>query len=437
MLTDSQKIFKGSDLLKIDILVAIATFSIGFEFLPQYLGLDLEGFTLAWILVPPVLVVSLIKYSRIYFSRNVLCWIAIFSFTMITYALVVNWNENINYYTVPLMLKGFLYSLIIFSFYLVHGKRARGRSTFMLTVVIVGFVAAILNIASIMGLSTIGQDIVHLGHQRYIVRISPLGDPNITTIYLVGLAVSFPFWQGLIGKRLGFIIGTLCCILVLFSILSAASRGGFLAVISGIVVLFSLRIRSLKLQEKLLFIIVFLSIIIFFLTCYDISQITIPQQFEAASVRYRSTFVSGIDIDDSLAPRIGSMLWFVKDIFTGPQLFGIGFEEFGRLAGPEVARVVLPHNTFIDMYVVGGIIGFFAYIILWWRAILVHKRYINNPDEMMSIYGEWGLALGVSMVVLLLSVSIVWTKIIWAYLGIANSLYYQTKPKKNRVRRLR
>ena len=43
---------------KLDLLLAIATCSIGFEYIPVYFGIDLKNFTIAWFLMPPLLLLS-------------------------------------------------------------------------------------------------------------------------------------------------------------------------------------------------------------------------------------------------------------------------------------------------------------------------------------------------------------------------------------------
>jgi hypothetical protein len=421
------KTLRRGNFPKIDVLVAIVGTSIGLEFLPHYLGIDLKGFTLAWIFLPPVLFVSLIQHLKEYLSANVLRWIAVFMLPMVGYAFFVNWDESIPLvYTVPYVLRSFSLSLVILSFFIVHGSKPEGRNTFMYTLIGAGVVAVVLNTVTIIGLSEFGMTQVHLGHQKYIVRISPLGDPNISVIYLIALAVSFSLWQKLIGERLGFIVGTLCFLLAIFTVAGTASRGGFIAIIvSGIVLYFSLWLK-LKRYKLLTLSLLIIPLVIMIHLISTNRWFVLPQQFHPLSYRFSVIVYHGID--ESLGHRLDTTLWFIKDIFSGPRLFGIGFEEFTRKAAPRGAAL-LPHNSFVDMYVIGGIISFLAYIALWLRAISSHKRCLNDHDEMMRLYGVWGLAFGVGISVLLLTLSFVFTKIIWAYLGVAVSLYKSTKPK--------
>jgi O-antigen ligase len=274
-----------------------------------------------------------------------------------------------------------------------------------------------LNIASLIGLSDKGIILYHLGNNVYITRISPLGDPNITTIYFLGLAVSLPFWQNLIGRSKGFIIGTLSFILVLFAISGSASRGGSIAIVfSALVMYYFLWVKAKRSKILVLFLLVLLFVLLFF----DIKNPLLPKQFNTLTDRFSLLAVEGIN-EVNAYTRLVSILWLIEDIFTGPRLVGIGFEKFSQYTFP-IGGIWLPHNSFVDLYVIGGIFGFVAFILLWWIALRAQFKSINVKNEDMRFYSIWYISYGAGLALLVFSVSIAWTKIIWAYLGIGVAL---------------
>lgn len=428
------------NLRKIDILMAVATISIGLEFLPYYFGVDLRelsilgvnlrGLTVAWILFPPILLISFIRQMKSYLSVDVALWLIVFLFPILSYASFVNWNENIPFGKVPEVVRSFSTALFVFMFYTIRGRTTEGRTTFALTLVGVGTVATLLNIADYLGFSERSNIIVHLGNNLYIERISPMGDPNITTIYILALGVSLPFWQRSIGRLAGFVAGTLSFALAIVAVACSASRGGILAVImSGLVLYFSMYAKLGRYKLVILFTLGFL----FFFLFASIKELTLPRQFDTLNVRLNLIALEGLE-EKNLNARIVSALWLIKDIFTSPQLIGIGYEEFARHVEPTGGSW-LPHNSFVDLYVIGGIVAFLAYITLWWRTAISQIRSISYHDEMTRSYGFWGIGFGAGLGVLLLTVSTPWTKIIWAYLGIGIAIYRFTRHKsKYRIR---
>ncbi len=402
---------------KIDFLLAVATCSIGLEYIPSYFGVDLKGFTIAWFLMPPIILISFTINIKKYLSVEVVKWNILFLVPLALYALSIKWNEDIPFGTVPETLIGFSLSLIILSFYIVHGSTVKGTFTFLLGIIIIGGIAAMLNIASVIGLSDKGILLYHLGNNIYIERISPLGDPNTTTIYFVGFAVSLPFWQYLSGKSKGFIIGTLCFVLALFAISGSASRGGSIAIIfSGLVMYYFLWVKDKRSRV----LVVSLLALLFLLLFIDIGNSVLPKEFNTLVERFGQVAVEGKN-EVNVYTRLVSIQWLIEDIFTGPRFAGIGFERFAQYTFPR-GGLWLPHNSFVDLYVIGGIFGLIAFITLWWNALGGQFRNTNVRDERVRVYSIWYVAYGAGLVILMFSLSIAWTKIIWAYLGTAVAL---------------
>jgi O-antigen ligase len=295
----------------------------------------------------------------------------------------------------------------------VHGSTSKGHFTFVVGVILIGAIAAVLNIGSVLGLSDKGMTVYHLGNNVYITRISPLGDPNITTIYFLGLAVSLPIWQSVLGKAKGFIVGTASFVFAFFAISGSASRGGSIAMVfSALVMYYCLWVKDKRSRMLILLLlsIVFLSLFI------DIQNPVHPKEFNTLIERFNQLTLEGKN-EVNAYTRLVSILWLIEDIFTGPRLVGIGFERFSQYT---VSRggLWLPHNSFVDLYVIGGIFGLIAFIMLWWIALRAQIKNIDVKDEKMRLYSIWFSSFGAGLIVLVFSVSIAWTKLIWAFLGM-------------------
>ena len=311
---------------KLDLLLAIATCSIGFEYIPVYFGIDLKNFTIAWFLMPPLLLLSFTLNIKKYMSADIIKWNLIFLLPLIMYALSVKWNEDIPFGTVPETLISASLSLVVLSFFIVHGSTSKGQFTFVVAVILIGAIAAMLNIASVIGLSDKGIRIYHLGSNVYITRISPLGDPNITTIYFLGFAASLPFWQDLFGKAKGFIVGTACFGVAFFAISGSASRGGSIAMIFLALVMY----YCLYVKDKRSRILVLSLMVLVFLSLFiDIRNPVHPKEFDTLIERFNQLAFEGKN-EVNAYTRLVSIWWLIEDLFTGPRLVGIGFERFGQ-----------------------------------------------------------------------------------------------------------
>ena len=402
---------------KLDLLLAVGTCSIGLEYLPFYFDIDSRNFTIAWLVMPPLLMLSFTINLKKYLSVDIIKWNLIFLVPLILYALSVKWNEDIPFGTVPETLMGISLSLIIFSFFIVHGGTSKGHFTFAVAVILIGAIAAMLNIASVIGLSDKGTTVYHLGNNVYITRISPLGDPNITTIYFLGFAASLPFWQDLFGKAKGFVVGTACFGIAFFAISGSASRGGSIAMIfSGLVMYYWLWVKDKhsRVLVVLLMVLVFLSLFI------DIQNPIHPKELNTLIERFNQLALEGRN-EVNAYTRLVSISWLIEDLFTGPRLVGIGFERFGQDTFSR-GGLWLPHNSFVDLYVIGGIIGLLAFIKLWWVALRAQITNIDVENESLRLYRIWYIAYGAGLGILVFSVSIAWTKLIWAFLGMSVAL---------------
>jgi O-antigen ligase len=419
------------DISKYDKLTAIATLSIGFEFIPHYLGLDLKGFTIAWIVLPGVLLVSFVKHKENYLSPRLLGWVSLFFITLILYALIVDWNEDIPFLRVPEVLRGFSLSLIVFAFYMVHGRTPKGRKTFFMILTFIGVIAAFINILGLFGLTDTGAEVGRIGGGSHLVRISPMGDPNITTIYLLGLAASFPQWRALLGTRLGIIVGLFSSGVVVIALLPGASRGGTLSVLVTFLAIALVSFRRIKMQKAFILLSLLACIVLIGL---NFSKIRLPSIVEPMASRFSVLDERGLS-DRSFGLRVGAVKWFIDDILSGPRLLGFGFKAYSVEAMKKGAPI-LPHNSFIDMYIIGGLIGFLAYGVLWLLCIIAFFRAMRSSsldDKVLGkqVLGKHGFAFGLGLVSLLVSLSIPFTKIIWAYLGIGMATFYTQKQNRD------
>ena len=190
---------------------------------------------------------------------------------------------------------------------------------------------------------------------RNLPRLTGLTeDPNVFVFF--NLVFFFYYLTHLKIKwaKVGLILSTI-------SILLTLSRGGILAVIFGLIIMFF----SANIRQKI-YMTIFIPISIIILNY--ISKITLKLDLINTAIERFST-------SDSGSGRADLWLHGLQFFYDNP-IFGIGIFNFLPYSVTEFGLPVYMHSAFIDSLVEGGIIGFFLYILVF--IIFIITYYVNR-----------------------------------------------------------
>jgi hypothetical protein len=94
--------------------------------------------------------------------------------------------------------------------------------------------------------------------------------------------------------------------------------------------------------------------------------------------------------------------------------FGMGYQTF------QTGNGLLPHNTFVDVYIIAGPIAFLIYLMLFGNTLVGFARGILTGGSHLSQFARVHLlTFGLTQVLLLVSLSVFTWKVNWLLLGIA------------------
>ena len=107
---------------------------------------------------------------------------------------------------------------------------------------------------------------------------------------------------------------------------------------------------------------------------------------------------------------------FLKNELTLPSIAGVGYDYYHMTTG--ITNGMLPHSSFVDTYIKGGMLYLIAYLILMCGAVINAMRaYLQTNDNnyKCALAGFIGLAIG--YIPLLATLSVDMYRLPWATWG--------------------
>ncbi len=275
---------------------------------------------------------------------------------------------------------------------------------FTLTVVTLLHYHEVINIPSLWNLQLV-QVNEQTGEKEIIIRLQSLGqfnDPNdLCMILVVGTAICLY----LSGYRRFGVLGVLWLIPVGvfgYAIALTRSRGGFLAMLAALLVLFHAKFGLLR--------------------TILLSVVVVPLMFFIFQGRQTELSSS----EDTAVTRI--QLWSEGfTYFKQAPVFGIGLEEFQEQAGINF----VPHNTYLHCYAELGFFGGTIFVGAFFCAVWGLYRYgrpeVYNPDPEQRRLRPYLLALTAGYATSMLTLSRLLVIPTYLVLGLA-MLYLRLTP---------
>lgn len=289
------------------------------------------------------------------------------------------------------------------------GERPSARSAFAL-----GLIASVG--VQVLGLALAPPDISFKGYAR---SSGLFEDPNIVLLHLI--PVFFLAMSVRVSAGKGWVAGLLLYPLVLFGTVLTLSRAGALTLLvcsiaAGVLGVLRLRNKRFVVRAGLLKTLSLGSLMALGggIVAFD----RIGRQMDLFEARIAERVAeAGLVGDRAQIYRI------IVDLELADLLapFGPGYQEV--IAGVGV----LPHNTFVDVFVIAGPVAFFLFAVTYvglLRKAASRLRASWSEENQSWTFGFLFLAL-LSQVLLLSSLSVLTWKIHWALLGFANGMLMQ------------
>lgn len=280
-------------------------------------------------------------------------------------------------------LRLFILSQLVLIFYLVSAtylaKLKLSVDQINQSIAITGFLFSFISLILYMyGLSIAfgnfnafqGEDIYGLTIDRNLPRMIGLTfDPN----FLVMFNIIFFFFL-VFKKRSRFENFTLA--LIIASIILSLSRGGILAIAAPLIYKFFISSIALKFSKSamqtLFFFLVFFSLVLFFIG--DYLYVIIESR------------LSGLGSGSGRSSLINTMISLIS---TNP-LFGVGWHNFRYYNREITGEYHYGHNTFLELFVELGLVGFIIYsIFLLFILKHIYKICKQDPKLIFLKYSFW------------------------------------------------
>ena len=242
-----------------------------------------------------------------------------------------------------------------------------------------------------------------------------LADPNILLLYVVPV---FFLWRGLLVKPLWRWIALLLIVPVVWATLQTLSRAGLIALASGLLaLLLASLIFSRTARERRAALVTVIAIPLLLVVLMWRKPDFVEERVAAYTTRTTERIAeSGSFLNDRLMWLNELETHRLSDHVLHP--FGMGYNLF------QEGNEILPHNTFVDVYIIAGPLAFVFYLLLFSRAIrnsfLAAFRTARPADSFSSLHL---FAFMLTMSLLLFSLSVLTWKVNWLLLGIALSRF--------------
>jgi hypothetical protein len=239
-----------------------------------------------------------------------------------------------------------------------------------------------------------------------------LQDPNILLLHIIPV---FFLWQGFLKTRTAVILAQVCLPAIIWATLQTLSRAGLASLLAGWAVQFFaylLFARTAGERFRGIGFFVMVALLALLLSRFDFVQ----ERVDAYVIRNQErTGQAGSMIGDR-------MLWLhelehqsISDHLLNP--LGMGYSAFQK------DNPVLPHNTFVDIYIIGGPFALLLYCGLFFSAfkplISALARRASWDHLRFSRMGNAALcACFISEILLLSSLSVISWKVSWLILGL-------------------
>jgi hypothetical protein len=240
-----------------------------------------------------------------------------------------------------------------------------------------------------------------------------LADPNILLLHIVPV---FFLWRGLIATSFWRWISLLFVLPIVWATLQTLSRAGLVALSSGLLALLLASLvfsRTAHERRTALGTLVAIPVLLYILAWK--TPDFVEERVAAYSARTAERIAqSGSFLNDRLMWLKEMEEHDLSDHILHP--FGMGYAKFQGDNG------ILPHNTFVDVYIIAGPLACALYAILFWRS--AKRAFVNafqdarNGDSFSNVHM---FAFVLTMGLLLFSLSVLTWKVNWVLLGIALS----------------
>ena len=416
------------------IILLVGSFSLSIEYIfnlasnSAYIGPSIN-----WLIFPILIFIDLNINFHKYLKKKNLRWPLLLSIPLIIF-FVSGYDANVpNDMSRFSALKSGINSLIIFMFYMVNSDSYEKRKA-----IIYGLTAGSVFGIFFQFLATLGyipnsiESAVIKGIGVEVSRVGALGDPNQSVIYILSLSAFIIYNNYNAIFKYKSLVSLICIIITGLFVVSTGSRAGMAALLLTIFLTLFLSWKDLssKSKKSFLFLVSTSMVILFFI----VSEVLINY----IKMAILSRWIYAVEYeDDSLNHRLSSYNWMFTRIFTNPNISGIGYlnyyREFGHLLPGGENNLRYPHASFVDCFIIGGLPLFVFYSYIWFKSSfnLVKTFYLKNIHP--GIKGEIGffLVLLPGFFLITSSLSIIWLKLTWALLGIAQGTNINNDEFKN------
>ncbi len=193
---------------------------------------------------------------------------------------------------------------------------------------------------------------------KYLLSGSRIGSElyaiNYVAFILV-IASLISFWRVIFRRKWVHLLPGLIC---LFSSVGTGSRASILAFCVGIILLVFFRSKGIwKVITPIIIIgLLFLG--------YKLLELPVFGSLHSRLASFLQVFKSGGSTDGSTSIRIDMVKWGFEQFKQTP-IFGIGFSAGSTVMSKHGCDLGLFHNTYIEMLVGGGIVGFCLYFFMF------------------------------------------------------------------------
>jgi len=243
-----------------------------------------------------------------------------------------------------------------------------------------------------------------------------LSDPNIILLHIIPV---YFLWLGTVHWRKFLIVMPLVALPVIWATFQTLSRTGLFSLIIGLVITF---LGAIMLLVKMRRWLPLVGLLCFFPVCLGGLYIAMPDYFNTRMVAFIDRLEHPYYKNRSIVED--RLYWYrlmerttVYDHVLNPLGMGYGLYLKGNS--------LLPHNTFIDAYIVGGPIALLLICVIYlefsYRFLCrIRKRFSDIGLTMTSVVL---LAFMVTQILILATLSVFTLKVNWVLLGIAIGLY--------------
>ncbi|GHG68032.1 polysaccharide polymerase [Alishewanella longhuensis] len=398
-------------------LVQLWLFFYVFSFFIPAINLDI-GFSLK-IFMPLSVLTLLVFFNRLKLNINTtdFLWVIFICLGFVSVSLSIDLEKGFRLSLGALIIYFCYLVFRSFLFYCVE-RNIKVESVFLVVALIFSSVSLILYF---IGLKSIGINVLSFEGQRVygvlVDRAIPrligvVQDPNIFIYY----ASIFIFYFGL--KKQKAFLDILCLVLLALCCLLTVSRGGLLALILVFSLVFINSFFRFLLRPKftlsffagLLSLIVFIYIAVLFLSSVD-DVISIIERRLSSAASGSGRFEIWIN---------GLSLW------QQSPLFGIGWHNFLYYNSNFFMRDNYAHNTFLEVLVETGIVGFTIYFLFFLSFFYSILKVINSDSRKIYLLFTF-----VAMVLMLNNLSLIISEATFFLMAVVYMSLYKIKLSKS------